>query len=278
MQIEGNINVYFSMLAASSRDFYRLLNKDFFIQGTGNRILWIVEDKFVPPKLNPDKFFYQYAQDNKFVEFRNSIIDGMRKISSAYGIWIDKDASELWINYANKLFENIVTLKDNEAEYSAKVALNVLKLSMCYAASRFNIDPNNMIMISLEDMQTAIEDGKEYLRMWKLAMVQWSMRNEDENEDRMKTSKYDVDKFVAIAIENGGTICISEIMKLGYPDRVKIGERLNLGVSMELFECVYFPPNESNLSKEEYDHYDKLCNGNLPMVWRVTKKGREKRS
>ena len=152
-QIEGNISVYFSMLGASSRHFYSLLEKDFFTQGLGNRILWIVDTKFTPPNLNHKKFFYQCAEDKeKFNKFRDKIVDMMRTISETYGIWIENDAGEMWVDFANKIFTQIVKMKDGEAEYSAKVALNTLKLSMCYSASRLNIDPVNMIHIEGEDM------------------------------------------------------------------------------------------------------------------------------
>jgi hypothetical protein len=161
MQIEGNINVYFSMLAASSRYFYKLLDKEFFTQGLGNRILWIVEKKFKPPELEVEKFFYRYARDNKFNSFRNEIVGMMRTINEAHGIWIEKDAGQIWIDFANKFFEKIAGMKDYEAEYSAKVALNILKLAMCFSASRLNIDPVNMIHIEKEDMERAIEDGKK---------------------------------------------------------------------------------------------------------------------
>jgi len=280
MQIEGNINVYFSMLAASSRHFYKLLDMDFFTQGTGNRILWIVEEKFTPPELEADKFFYQYAKDNKFNVFRDKIVGMMRTISEASGIWIEKKAGKMWTDFANKIFEDIVKMKDSEAEYSAKVALNVLKLSMCYSASRLNIDPVNMIHINVEDMEMAIEDGKKYLKMWKLAMSQWAKYGKDTKQDELKSGKYDVEKLVGIAIDNGGTICVSEVRALGYPDRVKIGERLNLGITMGVFEYANYPSKAGNginkLSEKEYEHYNKICRGNIPMIWRVTEAGKKK--
>lgn len=278
MQIEGNINVYFSLLAASSKDFYRLLDKPFFTQGLGNRILWIIEQDFKPPEINPNKFFYHYAQDNKFTELRNTVVDSMRKISECYGIWIEKPATELWAMYANKVFGDIVGMKDNEAEYSAKVALNSLKLSMCYAASRLNIDLEKMIHIDISDMHRAIEDGKKYLKMWKLAMIQWADFSRDDNEERIKTSKYDVEKFVRLAVENSGTVCVSEIMKMGYPDRNKINERLVLGVEMGYFELVNAPKvdDKGSLTDEQYRHYVEITHGNIPLVYRVTKKGYEK--
>jgi hypothetical protein len=278
MQIEGNIEVYFSLLAASSRGFYRLLDMDFFIQGTGNRIMWIVEDKFIPPKLDSKSFFYHYAENNEFNEFRDKIVEMMRTISEANGIWIENDAGEMWVNFANEIFEAIVAMQDGEAEYSAKVALNTLKLAMCYSASRLNIDSMNMIHIELEDMKRAVEDGIKYVKMWKLAMLQWAKYGKSDEQDRMKSSKYDVEKLVGFAIENGGTTCVSEVMKLGYPDRVKISERLNLGVTMGLLEHAYVPGSSggSSLSNEELEHYNKKCRGNIPQIWRVTEVGRKK--
>ena len=149
---------------------------------------------------------------------------------------------------------------------------------MCYSASRLNIDPVNMIHIDVDDMERAIEDGKKYLKMWKLAMSQWAKYGKDTKQDELKSGKYDVEKLVGIAFDNGGTICVSEVMKLGFPDRVKIGERLNLGVTMGLLEFAYVPGpgGGSGLSKEEHEHYNKICHGNFPQIWSVTEAGKKK--
>lgn len=278
-QIEGNISVYFSMLGASSRYFYKLLEKDFFTQGTGNRILWIVDVKFNPPKLNAKKFFYQYARDNKFNELRDKIVGMMRTISEAYGIWIENDAGELWVEFANKIFAQIVKMKEWEGEYSAKVALNALKLSMCYASSRLNIDPVNMIHIEKEDMQRAINDSVKYVQMWKLAMLQWEKygKSKKDNQDEMKSGKYDAEKLTRFAFENGGTICIGEIVKLGYPDRTEILKKLSLSATMGFLKRVNdLKDRRGDLSDEEYEHYNKICRGNMPIIWRLTEKGKKK--
>jgi len=277
-QIEGNISVYFSMLGASSRHFYKLLEDDFFTQGLGNRIMWIVDVKFTPPKLNAKKFFYQYARDNKFNELKDKIVGMMRTVSEAYGIWIENDAGEMWVDFANKIFKQIVKMKEGEGEYSAKVALNALKLAMCYSASRLNISPANMIHIEGEDMQRAIADSVKYVRMWKLAMKQWEKygKRGKTEQDSMRSSKYDAEKLTGLAYENGGTICIGEIVKLGYPDRTKIIERLNLAVTMGFLKRANdIEDRKGDLSDEKYEHYNKICRGNIPVVWRITEKGKK---
>ena len=117
--------------------------------------------------------------------------------------------------------------------------------------------------------------------MWKLAMKQWEKygKRDKTEQDSMRSSKYDAEKLTGFAYENGGTICVGEIVKLGYPDRVKILERLNLAKKMGYLEranCTQGLTDKiGNLTDEEYEHYNKICRGNIPVVWRITEKGKK---
>jgi hypothetical protein len=278
-QSEGNLSVFFSMLAATSKDFYRLLDRAFFVQGLGNRVLWVVEDRFTPPHLDSETFFFGSSRDKEFDELAGFVVEGLRRVDRCVSVMMHPKGGKVWCDYTNDYFDKISKMTDDsEAEYCSKVPLNILKLSINYAASRLNKDAMGMIFIAEEDIKMAIQDTKEYFKMWKIAMQQWSdYQGGDKNEIRLKTVRYDTMLFVRYAIDNKGIICASEVQARGnYPDRSKISEVLSAAETVGYLERLNRPWNQDNLTATEFAHYKKICNGNVPVVWRVTQLGEEK--
>jgi hypothetical protein len=79
------------------------------------------------------------------------------------------------------------------------------------------------------------------------------------------------------AIENKGVICCSEIQaKDFYPNRTSIIERLSTAETAGYLEICNRMDNQDNLTDEEFSRYKKVGRGRVPLVWRVTEKGREK--
>ena len=278
-QTEGNSNVFFSMLAATSKDFYRLLNRQFFTQGLGNRILWVVEDKFNPPIIDAEKFFFNESKDEEFQILENFVIDTMRVIDTCLGVMMTRGGARKWADFTNKFFDKISHMDDDsEAEYCSKMPLNAIKLSICYCASRLHFDEHRMLFIGEEDMDLALNDVLEYFKNWRKAMQQWQeCGGEKDNEERIRTSKYDMITFVRYALANHGTICVSEVLKMGsYTDRNKISSVMQTAELTGLVEVCNRPDNQDELTNEEYQRYKITGRGRIPVVWRVTEKGKEK--
>ena len=279
-QFEGNVEVYVSLCASASSYFYRLLDEEFFLQGTGNRIMWITLEAFDSDYLDPSFFGLRGEHDKEFNELVLNVVGKLRRLEEVNG---DKDDNEveltqkakvLWCNFHNECEDKKKTSSRNVASYLAKVPMNTLKLAMNYAASRLSIKAN-ILIIQEEDMKRAVDDSKAYEEMWFKTIRQWRDYGQiNKAEKRLPTSKYDLCKFAGYAIEKDGLITVSEIQGFDIlPDRTKIGEILDIGEDKGWFKVIANASDNSMLTPEQYKRF-KPRTGHIGNIYQITEKGR----
>lgn len=283
-QNEGNIDVFVSLLLFSSPYFYDLLDTTFFAQGTGNRILWNVEEIKKPTRPDPQKFFFGIGEkDSEWEGFKSDSIKFLNELGGITDVWIDKDSRELWADFRQEcaLLSYEARKKDSRsafASYVYKQPLNVLKLSLNYSASVYSVDENKILWICSEDMKRAISDVREYVENWKVALREWEEWMHEKERTRqtrpLEDRKYEIKKFINFALKLPDKLVSSKEIadNLTCPDRKKIGEILHTAVNKGLFE-IYAEANEpSKLNKEQLERF-KGAGGPTPCIYRVTDLG-----
>lgn len=214
-QSEGNIPVYVVGLIASSEHFYDYLDRDFFTQGLGNRLLWIVEEGYKPKMLSRDFFLSNGdSEDEDLSKLIGEIVDKLLSLETCTEAIIDDVPSDLWREYQYKLAEDYYKgTKGLSDLYKAKVALNALKFSMCYAGSRMSIGRNNngsYIKVREDDMKRAIEDSTSHMTMYFSAMEEWQKHKSDY---ATKGHTTDFERVHYLISKFGGSITPSQLQQ-----------------------------------------------------------------
>jgi hypothetical protein len=283
-QFEGNIDVYVSLCAASSKYFYKLLDEEFFVQGTGNRILWVTQKDVKIDRLESSSFFgVRGENDHEFKTLAKDVVKNLKYVENLGGksiedcceVEMESKAGELWCDFHYEYSSKANKVSCNAGSYLIKIPLNALKLSMNYASSRLGYLGGKILFIQEQDMKMAIEDVRKYEVMWKEALKEWRDYNQlDKTDKRLPTSKYDLRKFVEFALLHDGLITVNEIQSIGdYPDKTKVGEILELGYEKGWLAIIANCNNASKLTPEQLKRFKKP-KGFLANIYQVTEKGK----
>ena len=275
--LEGGVDAYAVLLAASSPYFFKLLSsqEEFFVQGLGNRFLYIVEkNPRVKKIINPDDFFFgPGSSDEKWRKLKKEVIDELNQLKQVKTAYVKPEARKLWVDFYNSYLEKVSKLDELEGSYLTKVPLNALKLALIYAASRLDFR-NEVLNVTEEDMTRAIEDMRKFEAQYQELMTWWN-----EYAGQLKSvkkisraSKYDLQEFMRkIAILGQGYATVKEISAwCDAPNRNQIAELLGLGVAKGWLEVL----EEKDVPKELYERFKPKA-GVYPQVFRLTSKGYE---
>jgi len=183
-------NVYVTFIAATTPHLYKVMKPDFFVQGTGNRILYeVYEDRDLPP-IDPDDFFkgpiYEEEKEGKI----ESIAETLAKIrhSNVQYLIPDEEASEIWTKYEYEK-RNEARRRFNEDNYDlhytyiSRMAEMVLKMSGLRAISRaWNVvirkDMAAELIILESDMDWAIRKVEHHYEQFCRMLDNWRVRPE----------------------------------------------------------------------------------------------------
>ncbi len=177
--IEYPQNAYISFASATTFYLLTLMDDSFFIQGTGNRILWILDD--VRSKIDVEKetlegkFFWGIEEDEKYEQLLMNLVGKLMNIRSLPEgiVTMSLDASiELDRYRATKYNEAVelftTDLLNKDANLIARLAQNAMKLSLIHCVGRYawTHDPNFPVAsmeISKEDALWAIAKMERHL-------------------------------------------------------------------------------------------------------------------
>jgi len=147
--------MYACLLSATTPHFLKAMDKQFFIQGTGNRILYDYFDvsEYEIPEIDPIKYFsksWSQHRERKFVEYSNKL-KALFKFKNAgeekyyepklNDLYMSPDAGELWVDFKTqtevewkrRAVKNPLGWKYHPLKRYAEFAL---KYSGIYAVSR----------------------------------------------------------------------------------------------------------------------------------------------
>lgn len=277
-QYEGNVSVYVTLLGASSDLFFKMLDEDFFRQGLGNRILWIVEDNPAPEKLDSNQFFFNIGQkDEEFSTLQKETVERLQRLSDVVLAFMFPNAGKLWVEYQHECSTRAYKAEALQGSYEIKQPLNALKLAMIYAAGRMDLT-ENLLNVKEEDMRRAIEDMKTYTNMWERAMDWWETISAEKNptEKRLETTKYDMRKMILFGTRQEDGIFTAQMIRgaFEWTDLTKIADVLLMAEDKGWVKMVAETSSQGSLTAEQYNRI-KPRRGFTPRIWKVTKAGME---
>ncbi|HVP23112.1 MAG TPA: hypothetical protein VMS77_04295 [Conexivisphaerales archaeon] len=273
---EGSVPVYASLMGASSDLFLSRLEDDFFIQGTGNRILFMRET--VNPKdINGDEFFFPLGRDPERENLIEDTVQKLKFLQSCRGAIIMP--ADIWAEYRNRIARQAAaggaTL---ESSYLIKMPENALKLAINYAASRLSVRQDQqlgyMVNVFEEDMRRAIEDIETYNELRKKVLDAWrEVRYESRRRPMLPTtSDYELGRMVMLSAKPHGWLMTRSSVQgdLDLANPTEVNNILAAGVAGGYLEEISDPGKE--LTREQYIHF-KHRGGPYPQVFKVTEKG-----
>lgn len=178
---------YVSFSSATTYYLFTIMEDDFFIQGTGNRILWILDDK--REELDVDKeamkgsFWWGIDEESEFYKHHNNLIEKLLKIDKLPKglVRMDFDAGIMLDRYRVEKYNQAVRIFNKnrlnmDANLIARLAQNAMKLALIHCVGRHvlkDIDDINYMEVSQTDAQWAINKMERhftyYMDMMRLA-------------------------------------------------------------------------------------------------------------
>jgi len=193
--VEYPKDAYICFASATTYYLLTLMTSDFFLQGTGNRIMWILDDELTMVDVEEEavkgKFFWDPKREEEFKGKMDSIVKKLLAIRYLPTGLIAPDivaAANLdryrlrMYNEAVELFNEDLINKD--ANLIARLAQNAMKLALVHCVGRaaedgyesvkeYSDDPTNKLEITDEDAQWAIDKTQRhyvyYQKMWEIA-------------------------------------------------------------------------------------------------------------
>lgn len=187
-KLEEVRDVYMSLLGATTETLYTCMDKNFFVQGTGNRFLYIMQepDKDIEP-LDVDKFFRRenkYIKEERFDDFAMKL--AAIPESSITDLQPAPSAARLWGEYENAVMSHcLYTYNDDRRStdhtYLNRMPVAVLKIAGLSAISRSyetifrTRDTSNIdfLMITEDDMKYAIGKVERHIDHFNRMMTNW---------------------------------------------------------------------------------------------------------
>lgn len=275
---EGNVDVYVSLLAAGSPKILSLLDEMFFVQGLGNRVLWIDE----PVTFKPwgENFFFADPNDSEFEALKKETVEKMKWLEANCKRAVMVDGT-LWLKWSNGLRDRFGKSSDQTTDqYLSKSLLNCLKLAINYAASRMSVHPTDgTIAVMEQDLRMAMADTEVYVEMWRSIMMKSTMSKSEAGVPKIRSRKVDFWKVLKAGSEIGrfdkGLLMEALDTTDGEAIRSTLNQLLEDGRAvMVTGEDKFHNPTKGNLTDEEFRGF-KPVRGPLPAVFEVTEKGKK---
>lgn len=188
-KLEQAVDVYVSFLAATTPYLYRLMKPDFFIQGTGNRLMYILHTSQKHNYPPAEEFFYELQRDKAREEQLKAYASDLAKLYSAPFEYISPlpEAGQMWMDFkvqketsAQTRFEK--DFYDLHYTYMVRLPEMALKLSglRCVSRSYQTLPKSSIeqIMINAEDMKWAIEKVERHYKYFEEFLKTWRTKPE----------------------------------------------------------------------------------------------------
>jgi hypothetical protein len=180
-------NVYVSFISATTPYLYKIMKPEFWMQGTGNRIIIDIFDIETVPKEAREVEYWQndpgkqMMRDEKILEFAQKFAS-LRDSNIAI-LRMDDESLEIWVNYRNKLNDEIKErwLKDDQdihSSYIARMAEMAVKIAGLHFLSRqydrlLIEDTPELLVVEKEDIEYGINRMNKAYSDFKKMLIAW---------------------------------------------------------------------------------------------------------
>jgi len=186
-RLEQAVDVFICLLSTTTPYLFRIMKPEFFIQGTGNRFLFVWVEEVKAKTTTGEELFPDWARieerDRRIEEFAD-VLAGVWKSNINYLV-PDRDASELLASYRNQLEVKAVGLYRKDMydvmhSYVHRLFEYAVKLSGLKAASRSVIamakTTLNEMLIGESDVRWAINKVNEHFGQFERMVEVWRTR------------------------------------------------------------------------------------------------------
>jgi hypothetical protein len=211
--IEDVKNIHVCFASATTPYILSLMDEKFFWQGTGNRILWIIDDSLEKIDPNEQEKFYEFfwgvekaiQHDNDFNELATKLA-GIKNLPKGqvllnFGAAVELNKFRIAMyNQAVDLFLEDIMNKDSS--FIAGLAQNAMKLALIHCIGRYALDANagnyeSMMEIIEEDAEWAIHKVERHMMYYKKL---WELST-NVREGTTKTYRSDQERVIAKIVE-----------------------------------------------------------------------------
>lgn len=276
--LEGGKFFYLTLFSATTETFLAKMDDEFFMQGLGNKILWICDNPPEPKKINHKTFFLPQIINKEWEELVQKVIDYMNYLNNKImpTVFVQDKTGEIWSNYKYEIDCRAQSSQGKfDGSFLIKLPLQALRLSAIYAALRNNYD-ESMLIIKEENMQEAIDDLGIFEKQRKTVLEWWSeLRRDSRNQLRAFSSKYDLEDFLSFAHERDDLFNMKEISAhFNLPSLNQIADVVALAIRKKLVNIVASKDDYSVLTPEQIKRF-KPPAGAFPQVYKLTVEGQK---
>jgi hypothetical protein len=202
--------VYLTFLSATTPYLYKIMKPDFYVQGTGNRIITRLFDIDTIPEESREIEYWRANLEKHQIQ-ADRICEFSKKFANLYRcnprtLAMDEDATKLWVEYKNKIGDKIKEIfrkddMDIHCSYMARMAEMAAKLSAINLLSRkydlFLIkDAPKFSIVEREDVEYGIKREEQALEDFNKMLFKWRRHNREEATVYTETSQ--VRQYVSV--------------------------------------------------------------------------------
>lgn len=183
-KLEEVLDVYVTFVSATSEYLYKLLKPDLFMQGTGNRFLYVVMDE--PPFARAPANFFDIQVGNPTQLRNKEFAKALSKIWNIGEFIVSPMATEILLKYHDEMKEKAHSIYMHRADinsledlYLARVPEMCFKLAAIKAVSDHYLDIEKyknlrMLAITEDQAQWAIDRSRKYFEQFQKMMKTWN--------------------------------------------------------------------------------------------------------
>lgn len=247
-KLEHSEHVYISLLAATTPYLFQVMKRDFFIQGTGNRVLFTLYEPKIEelPVINSVEFFMSGSDYRDRVR-RNEVY--AQKLAEMYNsnlrfVFPMPDAAETWAKYRMEKDKEAAerykaNAQDLQYSYIQRLPEMALKLAGLVTVSRAQDTISRLrgdtLMIREDDMKWSVMKAERHLNYFRLLLEKWTTLPTSKPVETDEKNLVYILNF--IRDDEDELLTQSELLsRTGYAKSHKYYELINTLLTMELIE------------------------------------------
>lgn len=202
-------------LGATTPYVYRVLEEEFFMQGLGNRIIYILWEGEQQSIENPDDFFFKDNRVDTFSKDLNDFLTKLMKCEDVENVVPMDEASNMLLDLydstiaiSRRLYEKGKLL---EASYYARLWEKIVKLASVRAIGDWYASNLSHVVIDESHVSWAYEKTKTYLRHFERFLSEW-LSTSVKVEEKVRDVGTIQDRILRAIARNGGSMSTKELL------------------------------------------------------------------
>jgi len=191
-KLEHTANVCINLLGATTPYIFALMDLSFFVQGTGNRILYIVTQAMTPKKTEMDFFWEKdrYTVDEELEKYIQRLVKFKKSLQEIAPVRTAILATDKLGEFRDKTLSVTKKFYDKDPQgidhsYMARMGEMAIKLATVHAMSRLEATEEDLskyaefpVPVIDEDAEWAISKVKKHVKYFYELKRQWGLASQ----------------------------------------------------------------------------------------------------